>query len=332
MSAILDAKDLKILAEVDAYPRLSTSQLAKKVRLSQQVADYRLKRLFQQGIIINAGAVINYHNLGFQQYRLLFTFFEIPEAKRQDLTRYLSNHNQVYWAATIGGKWDLLVVLITEDYHDLLRFFDDFYGRFKAAIRGHDILRVLYQEFHWHKFLHHNESPQYFFIDSRPKRPFELLQEIDQLDYKIIHALKSNARISHLELGRKFQVSYKTIQNRIKKLERLNIIVGYRLFFKSKELGYQAYQLLLNLDNYMQKDIEALIRYTRYSSSITQFILILGEWDVYLHLRTKTIQEVQATVIDLRNKFSIIKDYQYTPIFEDITIDHLPMSERLAGI
>jgi len=41
----MDAKDFKILHELDEYTRISTSLLAKKVGISQQVAEYRIKAL-----------------------------------------------------------------------------------------------------------------------------------------------------------------------------------------------------------------------------------------------------------------------------------------------
>ena len=37
----MDKKDRKILIELDKDPQITTSKLAKRVRISQQVADYR---------------------------------------------------------------------------------------------------------------------------------------------------------------------------------------------------------------------------------------------------------------------------------------------------
>ena len=47
----LDKKDLRILDELDKNPNLNTNQIAKKVGISRQVAEYRLNKLISQKTI-----------------------------------------------------------------------------------------------------------------------------------------------------------------------------------------------------------------------------------------------------------------------------------------
>ncbi len=318
--------DKKMLAELDLNPRISTTLLAKKLRISQQLATYHLSNLLKRHIITNVGAVINYHLLGFQQYRILAAFSELRDEQKKYLFDFLSNHHSVYWAASIGADWDFIIVIITPDYFGLTSFLTTLQDTFKGYIRSYTILRVLYQEFHHHKYLHPTDYPHPLIIDSRSKRPSELLKSLDITDYHILHILKNNARTPFLEIGRISHVNYKTVQYRIKKMEKLHVIAGYRLFFKSTELGHRAYQLILSLSNYTNPVIEDLLGYVRYDPLVTQVLITLGRGDIYLHLRAKNLEEIQRTIIKLRNTFTIIQGINVTYIFEDILIDHFPMS------
>ena len=47
----IDKKDMKILANLFVNSRQSDSSIAKKVRLSKQVVNYRIKNLIDKGII-----------------------------------------------------------------------------------------------------------------------------------------------------------------------------------------------------------------------------------------------------------------------------------------
>ena len=67
------------------------------------------------------------------------------------------------------------------------------------------------------------------------------VETLDDLDWKILNAIKDNCRLSALSLGQKFKVTYKTIQNRLKKLQEKKIIIGHRIFLKDdkKRFGFK---------------------------------------------------------------------------------------------
>lgn len=66
----LDKKDRKILYQLDIDGRQTLSQLGKKISLSKQVVDYRLKNLVKTSVISEFYTVINFSKLGYTQYKL----------------------------------------------------------------------------------------------------------------------------------------------------------------------------------------------------------------------------------------------------------------------
>lgn len=321
----LDLKDTKILQELDINPRIRVSKLAKKVRLSQQVVDYRIRKLQENEVITHFGTIINLSKMGYKQYRTLFQFNNITEEVKHKLINYLTGHNKVYWAAIIGSKWDLFVVVFVENYEEFENFLDKLFNKFPNVLKDYEALNVLYHEFYNHKFLQLDKTPFTIKMDLASNK----LINLDKIDLCILSQIKANSRLSSLEIAKKCDVSYKTIQNRIKNLERDNIISGYRVFLRSEKYNYKAYLLLISFYSYGRDVEKKMLNYARNNEFITQATKLFGRWSLLFHIRIKNERELQNLIIEIRNKYSIIGDYEIIPIFEDISIDHFPMSKTL---
>ena len=68
----MDIIDRKLLCELDQNCRTPLSQIAKKLRIGRNVADYRIKRLEKKGIIRAYIATTNLALLGYKTYRIYF--------------------------------------------------------------------------------------------------------------------------------------------------------------------------------------------------------------------------------------------------------------------
>lgn len=68
--------------------------------------------------------------------------------------------------------------------------------------------------------------------------------KIDKLDEKIINELTSNAKIPLRKLAAKLKVSFVTVMNRIKKLEKEGIIEKYSAKINYEKLGYGIHVLI----------------------------------------------------------------------------------------
>ena len=322
----LDVKDKKILQELDANPRIPLSRLAKKVRLSQQVVDYRVKRLEEQGIIQHFGTIFNLSKIRYEQYRVFLQLGNVDDAEKKKIIGYLQRHEQVYWAALIGSKWDLFVVVFVRNYEALEEFLDGMFQKFPKALRDYEALYVLYHEFYPHKFLGMRDSFKPLKVNSAVAGKYLAL---DKTDLQILHVLKIHCRASSLEIAKTCKVSYKTVQNRIKKLEAEDMIIGYRMFLRSEAFHYKAYLLVFSFTSYGKKIEENFLRYVQQKQEITQALKLFGRYSFMLHFRVRNEKELHHVIVDLRNRFPALGDYEIIPIFEDIAIDHFPMSGKL---
>ena len=311
----MDVKDRKILLELDRNPRISTTKLAKKVLLSQQVTDYRIKKL-KEDVINQFGTVLNLSKIGYEQYRVLFQL-SASENEKSDLIKYLGTSKNIYWAAIVGGKWDLLTVVYVKNYDEFEDFLDNLFQKFKF-IRDYEALYSIYHEFYSHKYLGRNENVIKLNLAASGDN-----LHIDEIDYCILNNIKSDCRKSSLETGRKCNVSYKTVQQRIEKMENQELIAGYRLCLKTED--YKPYLLLISFQSYGRSAEKKLFSYAEASENVTQATKLFGKWSVMFHLRAKDEKELQKFIINSRSEFKAIGEFEIIPIFEDIAINQFPV-------
>ena len=62
---------------------------------------------------------------------------------------------------------------------------------------------------------------------------------MDALNWKILKCLQENARQSNAEIGRIVGISSPAVSERIKKMEDVGVINGYKTIVSSYEVGYQ---------------------------------------------------------------------------------------------
>jgi DNA-binding Lrp family transcriptional regulator len=312
----MDAIDLKLLRELDLDPRAPLSHLAKRLRISQQVADYRMKRLFKEGHITKLGAIINLKSLELEHYRVFFTFNAKKDIDERQVFDFLRQSCGVYWAARIGGKYDLVVVLFVRDFEAFDNFIDGFNTKFPGLIKDYKSCYVINHWMYRHKQLSNARSELSYGYNDK-------IMEIDDLDRYILGRLKDDCRIPALELAKGKDVSYKTIINRIKSLEQKKIILGYRMFMKSE--SQRPFIVLLSFKDYSRKSEKLLLSYLSENDAVTQTVRLFGIWDLFLHIRIEDNEKLQSLIIDLRDKFQIIDNYEMIPVFEDISINLMPV-------
>ncbi|MBU4308248.1 MAG: Lrp/AsnC family transcriptional regulator, partial [Nanoarchaeota archaeon] len=108
-SDIIDERDKKILRELEENARQTDSSIAKKVRLSKQVTNYRIQQMIKQKIISNFYAVVNIGNLGLTTYYVFLQLEKISKEKEEDILKKINSINEVGWLISCIGKWDIIL-------------------------------------------------------------------------------------------------------------------------------------------------------------------------------------------------------------------------------
>lgn len=68
--------------------------------------------------------------------------------------------------------------------------------------------------------------------------------EIDKKDQDILNVLINDSRLSYRKIAKKVNLSAATVLNRIKRLEKENIIKGYSAILDYEKLGYDVWVII----------------------------------------------------------------------------------------
>ena len=314
MALKLDVKDRKILYELDKNSRQSYSSLAKKVGLSQEAVRYRVNSLVGNKAISKFFTVVNVSMLGLTFYKILLKFHNINEKKKEDIINYLIKQDFVAWIADTDGAYDLSFVIEVDNLLKAKEFLSVFYQNYSNQIHARAFSVNLIGEYLTRDYLIDKKRIQ----EIQPSYSAESSKiELDKINLKIISLLAENSRISAVEIANKFGISADSVLQRIKKLEKLNVLTRYNIVLNHEALNQVHYKVFIYLNNISKQKENSLYSYCRAIPQIVYIINTFGEWDMEIDLEVGNIREFRKVMMEITSRFSdIIKDYTYLVIYK----------------
>ncbi len=120
----MDLIDRKILHSISENARESHNVLARKIRCSREVLDYRLRRLEKEGIISGYQARLCITNFIHASYILLVQTLGLNKEKLAQVINKLKINTQTQYIAKMGGDYDLLISFTTKSLNQLSSYID----------------------------------------------------------------------------------------------------------------------------------------------------------------------------------------------------------------
>jgi len=122
--------------------------------------------------------------------------------------------------------------------------------------------------------------------------------DLDSRDQGLIAMLRANARISVAELAKKLKVSRATVQNRMRRLEKENVILGYTVALGPvvKEPTVRAL-MDINVESKKGTSLVAKLRGNPHVSAVHH---TMGRWDIIAEIQTESLASLNKIVGELR--------------------------------
>lgn len=293
---MFDLIDKKLLYYLDCNARMSYTQLARKARISKEVARYRIKRLENEGFIQKYDAIINYLLLG-QVIRIYYDLYNLTDKKISEIISFLKRKRLVIWMGHYDGTYDLGVVVVCSDMPELNDFLLDFNQKFSKEISRRTILTLV----------EGSALPRKYLLDTKKKEEEHLFSHrqneevrLDKTDETIINLLKNDARISTIDIALKTKKDIDTIRKRIKQLIKRGIITKFRLILNEEKIGRINYKLLITYGNIDAKNEAVLKMFCETHPLVVYFNKVIGEWDYEIDIEATTIKEYRAFLQELK--------------------------------
>ncbi len=316
----IDKLDRKIMAELDMNARIPITQLAKAVRSSREVVNYRIKTLIKRGIISGTQTFFNPAKVGYSIYRVLVRLDSLDEGIINRFQNFFIKHDSVMWFAKLGGKWDYVIEFFAKSGDEFNTLLKNSFEQFGSLIKLYEIMTILEIYSHNRKYIYDNKKHKIFKIGGRIENI-----KLDEVDKNIIKQLKDNARLTNLEIGEKLKLARNTIKYHIKKLEENRVIQGYKLFYHPQRIGYQSYKLLISMDNLNQIMEKKFFIFAQQNKNIIFAHKNLGKWNYEFEIEIEDMIKLQEIIIELRVIFKEnVIDYELFPILHDYRINLFP--------
>ena len=304
----VDLKDRKILYELDFDSRQPFSKIGKKVGLHKNVVLYRIKRLKEKGIIRNFYTVIDSFKLGYNSLRFYLVFRHITPAIRKEIINYFVDNKYTWWVGSFEGNYDLAVLIWVKELHDFYIFWEETLKRYRHFFQNQIFCNYVQLRLFRESFL----LDEY---DKSDREKFEITGggrrvETDDLDFKILELLAKNARIPTIEIAKNLNSTVDTVNSRIKRLIKLDVIQGFRVNIDYAKLGYQFFKVNIDLDDYNERS--RMINYAKYNPHLIMIDKAIGYYDLELNLWVENLNHFHQILDDLAIKFpNAIKNYTY---------------------
>ena len=302
----LDIHDKKILYGLDINSRASAAAIARKIRLSKETVNFRIKRLLKRGNIKYFYSFINASHLGYQYYKIFFKFNKITAETERKIIDYLRNEKSCANLRVMEGAYDICFVAMHRFPSGLKEFLSGFYNNFGSYLMQksmHTIIashklnqKILFPGKTVKSILYHGKTSNY---------------SLDKIDLQIIKKLSTQARIRLIDLARVIKEDPRVISYHIKKLEKGGIIVGYFTALSLAKLNREFIQLDISLRN--TKSVKSIIEFFDKTNSCIFAYELLGRYDLSLELYAKNDKELRKIMAQFKEKF--LEDY----IFYDIS-------------
>lgn len=306
----IDLKDRKILYQLFLDGRQSFRSVGRKVGLSKDVVASRVQKLQENEIIQGYCIVFDYFKLGLTPMRFYFKYQYItPEIKKEIIEHFVNCKHSTSVFST-KGTYDLVVVALVKNNTDIYPFWqktlDKFGDYFAKRIFSIYMGETIYKP----SFLLDKKDD----VRTKPmlKRSWERVEH-DDLDIKILKILSFNARAPTIEIAEKLNTTALTINNRIKKLIKKGVILGFVAVPNVIKLGYQ----FMKVDFFLREHnkIHQIIKYVEKNPYLIALDSTLGYADLEFEFILYNINQLHKIVEDITLKFpKIIRNYAITAV------------------
>ena len=131
------------------------------------------------------------------------------------------------------------------------------------------------------------------------------MDKLDNTDKKLLALLRKDARMPVVKLSKALQVSRATVQNRLTKLEREGVILGYTVKLK-QETQQDAVKVLMSI-LVEAKEEEKIIESLRTFPQIVSVYHTNGQWDLIADIQVDSISVLGGLLGEIRAVKGIIQ-------------------------
>ena len=306
---------IKLLNCIYHHNRESLSQLAKHSGLSRKKVDYNLNQFVRKGIIKKFFPVINYSKLDYKNFTILFIKFNKPKYI-EDFKKEHKRDSSWFSRGNIYGKYDIFVNLIFKNEKERNEYLSSLLSKNRETISDYLILEPYFSELFPLKFLENKKENSFVLIDSSSKTI-----TLDEKEKKILKALEKDGRAKIIDIAKSSNISAELATYKIKQLQKEGVLLGTRVQFDMKKLGYNYTVLLINFKHFSSSLEKRIKDFARNHKFVNSLGLMFSKPNCTIQFFYKDEEELRNSIKDFKKYFD---DESY-----DLDILHVEDEEEI---
>jgi DNA-binding Lrp family transcriptional regulator len=157
------------------------------------------------------------------------------------------------------------------------------------------------------------------------KTLFQYKEEIklDKKDKRILYELYKNARTPINNIAKQVNLSKDTIKYRIKRLEKIGLILGYTTVINLTNLGYHWNILLLQTKFESAEQEQSFIELLKNSKNILKVMKCSGKWEYQIDIIYSSLTELTKIINKIKESTSLL-NFSVLNCLKEIKYSHLP--------
>lgn len=147
--------------------------------------------------------------------------------------------------------------------------------------------------------------------------------KLDNKDKKIIHALEENGRALIRDISKKTGIPRDSVNYRIKKLMKEEVIKGFAPICDTNKMGYPVYTWVNIQLQEFDEDIENKFQsFLRSNKNVIYIAKVTGAYHYILTIAAETIQDLDNVLRSIFAKFpKLIKTYNTSLMVNEVQYD-----------
>jgi DNA-binding Lrp family transcriptional regulator len=285
--------------------------VAQELRMKEKTVRLQMQRLKERGLV-SLRPLIDVYRLGLVQWGVFFSIASGAHDAPSEILRYLVGREDISFVCELGGEYHFEVTVCAAGPSEAASFVEELGMRLpEGTIHKAVAARLALFDFRIKYLFGASGTPQ---ILSWGHSSGAI--SIDELDHHILRALSRGEFTSASELGRRYGVSHTAVSNRIARLERERVIVGYRYLLDTFALGYQSHLVLMFAQSMGGSFRKRLLDFCRDHLLVRFLVHNFGAWEYECGIEVSESQQVSEFTRELGNVFAKeLGTFRVAPIF-----------------
>jgi len=304
----------KLLFEYSRNSRITTKELGKKIRTSQQSASYLKKQLIKKKII-QPTTMIDAVKLGYLNVLAGYNFLKPDFQTKKETIDELKQNSSIISLEEGKEGVDLIMIYSELNLSAFNKTHSDILNKFSKTIKTTFVFPIIVNHEYLKNYLVRKFDNTDIILSGD-----RMLRDLSKQEKNILNELIKNPDKKIIDISESLKISAKTAIHLKKQLEKKFIIKGYSAIFDNKKLGINRQLIFINISGEGIKEIDKFTDYARLNKNIVQFIKLIGPYQILVI--AESLKELEI-IKDIRANFPIEK-YQIMKSEKIHKKQHLP--------